>query len=233
MFSHMHNDHVGTFIEFASKYSSRVELQNVVLNIPSEEIYTMYGASPSVDPYSMGQYGIPKVKTALENTYPKTQIIIPHTGQTMWFGDAKVEVMYTHEDLAPQLLEDTNNSSTMYVVNLGGERIALLGDLHHLGSKVVYKMYGNSVDVNFLQTAHHGLGGGDLEMYAGLNAETSLWTVTYSTLLKLGHYNHPQVFRPDLTDEHLMMDTGDTIMIIPLPYSVGSLSAFLREFPDE
>lgn len=232
MFSHMHNDHVGTFIEFSSRYAGNVELQNMVLAIPSEEIYSGYGQFDFSDSNSMKNYGIPNVKATLKNLYPNTNIILPHAGQNMWFADAKVEILYTHEDYAPQLMDETNNSSTVYVINLAGQRFVMFGDLHHLGSKTVYRMYGDcdAIDVDFLQVAHHGYGGGDLQMYAGFNAEVALWTSHIETILELNLYNRPDVFDTTLVDENLIMSKADKLMTIPLPYTVGSLPEFARTF---
>ncbi len=89
IFSHMHNDHVGTFVEFTTKHAAKVEIQSLVLNIPSYDIYTQNGTVPAA---SMTEY-IGYLKDAIATYCSGANIIIPHAGQTMYFADAAVRVM--------------------------------------------------------------------------------------------------------------------------------------------
>ena len=229
MFSHMHNDHVGTFGQFW-RYAHQVELQRVIWNIPSYDIITVYGQRAANTVLMCAQ--IPMVQKTLSKYFPKAQIIIPHAGQMMQIGDATIEVLYTHEDFAPIPMTETNNTSTVYRIGIAGQQLAILGDLHHVGSKIVYKMYGNdgAIKCDILQVAHHGLGGGDWHLYDALNADTALWTNNYEQIKDLHLYNRPDVFNLMAVKENLIMSKKDTVLILPLPHKVGNSHGFERHF---
>lgn len=230
LFSHMHNDHVGSFIQF-KKFADQVELQHVVWNIPSYDTITVYGQR--IERTQLMRDQIPMVKETVANYFPNAQIVIPHAGQVMCFGDVKIEVLYSHEDLMPTPITESNNTSTVYRIEIAGQRIAMLGDLHHVGSDVVYKMYGNdgAIQCDILQVAHHGYGGGALTLYAALRSDTALWTSSIETVLNLHLYNRPDVFDPSLVKENLLMGNADSVMLLPLPHKVGSAPTFERRFP--
>lgn len=229
IFSHMHNDHVGTFVQF-SEYASQIEVQNIILNIPGYEIYTINGSVVSTDPTSMNRYGIPMVKKTIEQSFSKAQIIIPHAGQIMWFGDAMIDILYTQENLAPIEMTNTNDSSVVFTVNIAGQRLTFLGDLGYDGAEIVYKMYGNTLKCNTVQIAHHGFNGGDEEMYAAMDADTALWTSPYTEfLLRELWKNEENRFDFNSVEENLVMPESD-VMIMPLPHIINALPTYVRNF---
>lgn len=234
--SHPHSDHYGGFIGFASNgYAEEVELQSVVLNLPTKDTY-------SVNVEAAGTTeGIERViataKSILNTFYPDTKLLIPHAGQVFWFGDAMIEMLYTQETLTPNPMKVTNSSSLAYTITIAGQRIALLNDAHDDMSEIIYKLYGDTLKCDIVQVAHHGYNGGHAGMYACIAADTALWTSPLKTTLQIleaygSRRNH---FDPNSVKENLLMDVNDlnvadetSVMIIPLPHAVGSLPAYVR-----
>ena len=226
--SHAHVDHYGGFIGFAEHYGTKVTVEAVVLNIPSYETYSKNVEAANVTP-DMTEM-ITRAKQAISVTYSDAALIIPHAGQLMWFGDAMVDMLYTHEDLAPAVMTVTNSSSLIYTVTLGGQRIVFLNDAHDDASTIVYRMYGNTLKSDIVQVAHHGYNGGNTQMYLKIAADTALWTNPYATVMKEGLWNSPRNhFDVKSVRENLLME-DESVMILPLPHKVGSAPEYARSF---
>ncbi len=227
--SHAHVDHYGAFIGFAEHFASKVMLEHVVLNIPSYATYSKNLEAADVTP-GMTEM-ITRVKQTISTCYSGTKIIIPHAGQILWFGDAMVDMLYTHEDLSPSVMTVTNSSSLIYTVTIAGQRIAILNDAHDDASTIVYRMYGDTLKSDLVQVAHHGYNGGNTGMYLKIAADTALWTNPYQTILDSGLWNSPRNhFDIHSVLENLMME-DNSVMILPLPHAVGSAPAWVRTFP--
>ena len=226
--SHAHVDHYGGFIGFAEHYGEKVTVESVVLNIPSYETYSKNVEAANVTP-DMTEM-ITRAKQAIAVTYSNASLIIPHAGQLMWFGDAMVDMLYTHEDLAPAVMKVTNSSSLIYTVTLGGQRIVFLNDAHDDASTIVYRMYGSTLKSDIVQVAHHGYNGGNTQMYLKIAADTALWTSPYATVMKEGLWNSPRNhFDVKSVRENLLME-DESVMILPLPHKVGSAPDYVRQF---
>ena len=141
-----------------------------------------------------------------------------------------VDMLYTHEDLAPAVMSVTNSSSLIYTVTLGGQRIVFLNDAHDDASTIVYRMYGNTLKSDIVQVAHHGYNGGNTQMYLKIAADTALWTNPYATVMKEGLWNSPRNhFDVKSVRENLLME-DESVMILPLPHKVGSAPEYARSF---
>lgn len=224
--SHPHSDHYGGFIGFSEKYGFQVNVERVVLNLPSYETYSQNtekaGTTEDI------QKTIAKALDVIKVKYAKAGVIIPHAGQELWLADAKVEIAYTHEDLSPSPMKVTNSSSVIIFVNLAGQRIALLADAHDDTSAILAKVYGESLKLDIVQIAHHGYNGGNKSMYQLMNADVALWTSPFETVKAEGLWNNARNnFDMTWVKENLMM-SGDGAMIMPLPHTVGSLPDYVR-----
>ena len=226
--SHAHVDHYGAFIGFAEHYASNVTLEHVVLNIPSYATYSQNVEAANVTPDMTDM--ITRAKRVISTSYSEAKIIIPHAGQIMWFGDAMVDMLYTHEDLSPNVMTVTNSSTLIYTVTIAGQRMVFLNDAHDDSSTIVYRMYGDTLRSDIVQVAHHGYNGGNTNMYLKMAADTALWTSPYQTVLDSGLWNNPRNhFDVNSVRENLIME-DDSVMVLPLPHTVGSAPAYVRTF---
>ncbi|MBQ7347663.1 MAG: MBL fold metallo-hydrolase [Clostridia bacterium] len=227
--SHPHSDHYGCFWAFSEKYASDVILENLVIATPDEKTYSEYSVESESDVEQMGK-NINHVQNTLNTYYRNTNVVVPHAGQVMYFADACVDMLYTHEDLAPGRLTVGNSISLVYTVTIAGQKMAFLGDAHNDTCNVIYKMYGNTLKNDFVQVSHHGYNGGDANMYKAMDSKVALWSNSYEEVRDLALWRNPQNnFDINIVEENLLTEKNK-VMIIPLPYTVGTLPAFSRTF---
>lgn len=220
--SHGHSDHFGGFAGFSERYSSKVTLENVVVNLPSYDVYSQNTEEAGTTEYM--QKTIQSFKDAMKK-YPKTQIIVPHAGWQMYFGDALIDILYTQEDLSPNVMKVTNSSCLLYTVTIAGQKITILNDGHDDSCYILYRMYGNTLKTDIVQIAHHGLNGGNSNMYEKMAADITLWTHPVSIIVERALWDYPRNnFDFSSAREHLMMESGT--MVIPLPHAIGSLPSY-------
>ncbi|MBE6554660.1 MAG: hypothetical protein E7663_00305 [Ruminococcaceae bacterium] len=204
--SHSHNDHHDVFYKFCQSYTNSAgifgfgakyaTIDYLIANFASDdEVYNVY------DP-NIAKLRIP---FDLENSsWPtdmngKIKYLKVHTGQKLWFANAELEVLYTHEDVYPWSLEYYNNTSTVIRFNIydtngtgtKGECInsgLWLGDLQYRGSQTMRAMYGDYLKSDMVQIAHHGGNGSELELYKLVNAEVIWWPHSSATVKAYAKY---------------------------------------------
>ncbi|MBQ4040735.1 MAG: MBL fold metallo-hydrolase, partial [Oscillospiraceae bacterium] len=123
--SHLHYDHCAGFPRFLQKYSTKLELQNIMYNFDTE------GASQKY------------IRRAVAS-FPNAKYYKQHTGETFNIAGVQFDVLYSVEDrYTPNsskklLLDDAscvgdyteaNNTSTVLRVTFDGKEVLLTGDL--------------------------------------------------------------------------------------------------------
>lgn len=167
IFTHGHGDHVGGFIEsFSTKYAAMVELRRAIFNFPANSATT---ASRSY---------IQNVKSRLRLFGDSVAVHKAHTGQRYHLANAVVSILYTHEDLFPYPLDDFNDSTTVFRIEIEGQKLLFLGDVYFNGSGVLAAAYGDYLKSDFMQVSHHGYDGGTVELYRLIDPRILLWPVS-------------------------------------------------------
>jgi len=155
-FTHYHQDHIGGFIDFALKdeYLSRVTVKNVVMNMPAGQVISTSRGSPR------DMMNIELWQSCLERT--GCRVIFPRTGQRFDFGGAEIDVLFTFEDVMPYFFtnDQSNITSTVFSVNVGGQRIIITGDCEREGTRLMADKYREGLKCDFVQLPHHGYGSG-------------------------------------------------------------------------
>ena len=172
LFTHEHYDHVTNYLDFTARYAGMVTLEAVYWNF--------------ADPCEFE--GIGSYYSAMLSSFAKysdVSVYKVHAGQRFWIRNAEVEILYTHETLHPYVLTDMNDTSTVFRVNIAGQRILFLADVSTVaardsGVKVIYGLYGSELKSDILQVAHHGWNGGSVEIYNAVLPEIALWPVEQS-----------------------------------------------------
>ncbi|MBQ8214130.1 MAG: hypothetical protein IJZ80_08985 [Clostridia bacterium] len=163
--SHGHSDHAGAMIQFAKNYSKKVTVKQFICNIPTDAPFL------EIDDLTTEN----ATRKAMKN-YTGTAITKAHTGQIFYFGDAKIEMLYTAEDLYPKTFGDANSASLVFRVTLGGQTVMCLGDEYTDSSSILTAMYTNFyLKSDFVQASHHGRNGGTVALYSQIKADTVLW----------------------------------------------------------
>lgn len=165
IFTHCHSDHIGAFRSFVATYASKVDVQYYVYNAGDA---SMYDQKPNTALDSI-------IHTLMRSFFPKSERIIPHTGQTLKFCNVTFEVLFTQESHAPEKMEWVNDSSLILRMTANGVSTLFLADSEEQTSNRLLAAYGNALKSDIMQVPHHAYSGGTIGLYEAIRPDLSLW----------------------------------------------------------
>ena len=168
--SHFHQDHVGTFINFSKKYATTVTVESMIYNMPTQEQCAIVNEGYGNWPGCVAAFPL----------YKGLKTYIAHPGQTYVFANAKIDMLYTLEMYAPKDLTYFNISSLVFNVSFGSFDMMMLGDCAEESNQVIRMNYGESLEAEMVQVAHHGYKGGSTSLYRLINPIDVFWPVSDS-----------------------------------------------------
>lgn len=217
--THAHEDHHGTFVNFCQgPYISKVKIKQVIANLGNAETMEVTGSISGGNSQAL----IDVIEKHAENGYVKA-----HTGQIFHFGDASVDILYTYESILPKQITASNTYSLICAVEVGGQRFLMPGDATNDALTVAYKMYGKTLESDFMQITHHGasLGSnkqnGAAQVYTLSKAPVVLWPAgqgAYEAYRSLSRNLH--AIKAKATKE--LFVAGSRNVILQLPYTPGT-----------
>ena len=145
--SHPHDDHMDFFVKLLQKFGDTIRLERVMFNFASDSVL------------GLESYVQDMRRTVLRHN-PDVLFLKPHTGQRFSIGNARFDVLFTHEDLlaleseTPEY-DGTNTTSTILKISFEDVSFLLLADADDTVGNVLCARYPNGLDCTFLQTAHH------------------------------------------------------------------------------
>ena len=175
IYSHPHVDHVGGFFKFCESYANNIIVKQFVFNNPTRTHYEYTIDDPPTGDVIL-EDRIFKFLDYCEKYYPNADIVTAHTGQIMYFGEMKTEILHTHEDDYPTHLAAGNQISVLARFTVDGQTLLLTGDMHQTSAPIIVKMFGSHLKSDFLQIPHHGYNGGTAEFYKSVKATTIIYT---------------------------------------------------------
>ena len=150
--THAHGDHVSFFSKFLYRYNEHITLERFMYNYPNWK---------EVD--NGNEDATYLLFRRFEKYAPDALQIKPHTGETFIFGNAKLEILYTHEDAFDYRVNKTsvydfNDTSTTYRFTFNDKTtFMVLGDMSSVAQKTVAKNYtATTLKADIVQAAHHG-----------------------------------------------------------------------------
>ena len=147
LITHIHNDHAGAFIDLAEhpEYLSKVTIKQVIYSQPAD--------SDMVD--GNQPFRLDWMPKALEKmNISKT--VKAHPGQEFYFADLKLTILGTHDLVKPTAIRSHNNASIVSMVEFGGKKMLFLADAEGDSNAKLDTLYGDTLDADILQVAHHG-----------------------------------------------------------------------------
>lgn len=168
--THNHDDHMDFFIKLLKREKDVLEVERVMFNFPSKTLL---------------EYPIPcadKLRSRIKKYAPNAKYLKLHTGQTIRFPDARVEVLATHEDILPRstragegaTYRSVNETSTIFQIIFDDCSVMFLGDAEETNGEALLALHGkNSLSCKYLQCAHH-LINDDRNIYTNVKAEKLL-----------------------------------------------------------
>jgi len=187
LFTHAHADHVGGFHYFADKYAGKgdIELRQVVCNFPDDSVLNTCDSN-------MQKRTIDAAKRLNENV----TFIKAHIGDVLYYGDVKIEILYTQEQMlaVSDFLGDYNATSCVYRLITEDGVTYLCGGDHNVNNQhapyygcegALYRWYGSFIESDIVGAFHHGYGGGaDTRIYSFVKPRLVLWNVSWSCVKK-------------------------------------------------
>lgn len=163
LFSHPHDDHIGSFIDFCELFAAQAHIERLIYNFPSKETCPLVPEVPAFDTTVM----------SLTNT----ERITAKTGQQYRFADSVFDILLTQEDICPPI-PNVNDSSMVVRTTIAGHRILWLGDAQSIVADRLCEMYTQEdLKCDILQVGHHGYGGGSDALHRAVDPDTLLWPV--------------------------------------------------------
>lgn len=178
--THAHGDHLRLPYEFLLSYHNEIELQTVAYNIPDFSSVKVAGGSLTDDTDGEIDYMnwlTNNFKNTVSSYYPNANTLIFHTGQNICIGDARIEIIHTHEDLRTTTFASGNHTSAAFRITLGSKMITMLGDSEAPLCQFMAEVYGDALKSDILQVSHHGFNGGNLALYQGIDPDICFWPV--------------------------------------------------------
>ena len=183
--THSHSDHSSAFLRVLSSHGSKIRMDYILGNFPSE---TSAYRSSGTDIMDMGK----------EGQFERYQALVPggfkfikvHAGQKFYLANIEIEILTTYEDLNPARISTGNDTNTvtritMYNTNEQKERVGdpvtsvWLGDANALQSRYLCTMFGDYLESDMVQLAHHGNTGCEKDLYTLVNAKVLWFPVDY------------------------------------------------------
>lgn len=168
--THTHGDHMSLAIKFLETYKTKVALELVGFNFPA------FGES-NVNLSEYSNILANSFRSTVKKNFPDAQEWIMHTGQQMYLPGCEIEVYITQEDYActGKTLTDDNELSLTLRITLGNTTFLVMGDTYPTNGDFMAKAYGDAMESDILQLAHHGFNGGVLDMYKYVDPKICFW----------------------------------------------------------
>ena len=168
--SHPHGDHYGAFTDFLVNHGrdEDIVLERIMLNFADPERYL------ALEVYGDTTEDVTYIHKVIQENVPNVPVLKVHTGQSIDFGDATVEILYTIEDHMPEDLRNINDSSMAMRITMGGQSFMILADTGYYSGPILEDMWGDYLKSDMVQVAHHGLWPSVESIYHKIAAEVAI-----------------------------------------------------------
>lgn len=169
-FSHGHVDHIAKFLDILM-YNHEIIIEGLYYNfVPNDHF--------SADSWMHSD----KMHTELFLKEVKKRKDIPvyklHSGQYFILDSVRFDVLCTHEDVFPLSLDNYNDSSTVLMMTVGGDKVCFPGDAGGEESVIIERRFPDFLSCDIMQVAHHGHFGTTEKFYKLANADVALFATT-------------------------------------------------------
>ncbi len=185
LLTHSHSDHSTAFLSVLSSHAAEIRMDYILGNFPAP---TASYKNANTDVMDMGRQGLfDRYRNLVPGGFKFVKV---HAGQKFYLANLEIEILTTFEDLNPARIytgNDTNTVArfTMYNTNEQQQRVGdpvtsmWLGDSNALQSRYLCTMFGNYLESDMVQLAHHGNTGCEKDLYTLINAKVLWFPVDY------------------------------------------------------
>ena len=211
IFTHPHSDHTGAFTELTNtSIKRRIVVENFIHHFASDAQHNAFGS-----------FGTAKTTRTAMRGYRNANIIKAHSGQVIKAGGMEIEMLFTYADMEPQKLDEMNTTSLVFRVTTYDNSIMVLGDASNRSLNYLIDTYGDYMESDMVQIAHHGYNG-VAEAYSCIHADVVLFPGGVNQFygrrnlyrIKDWEFNKRAL---DLAEECYV--AGDSVFTLILPYT--------------
>ena len=217
--THTHTDHISKLMDFLKYNCEDVDIEAFYYNL-LPEWYTN-------ENWEIEERIFTEKFNNMMNNLKSVKRIKLHGGERFYIRNLTFDVLCTHEEIYPAQITDFNDTSVAVMLTAENTRIFIPGDASFRSSEVIEKRYGESLECDIVQVAHHGHNGLSTTAYEFLNAPVLLFPITR---IKFDE-EYPKIEANrraiDICDEYHI--SSDGTIKIELPYVSGNV----EKFPDE
>ena len=218
LITHAHTDHISKLIDFLKYNTDDVIIEGFYQNLLPCDY------EREDDNHEETEVAA-KLFRALED-YP-APVYKLHTGMRFYVRNLTFDVLSTHEDIYPAYLDDYNDSSTVVMLEAEGSRVFIPGDAAVLAGAKMERRFGETLQCDVVQVAHHGHTGLSEHCYELLRGDTVIFPVT-RVMFEQDMPRHA-ANRRAVELASLCFVTGDGTVCVPLPYNKDKVT----KLPDE
>ena len=164
--SHAHSDHVNAFVALMNQQVPSLTVKNVYSNLPSRAYVEKHDGLTTYD----------ALVSALAKL-PDGVSVTVQQGDVITVDGLNVEVLLTPDETADVMQGGVaiNESSVVFRLTIGGQRVLFLGDIYHSSSTRLQAAYGSDLQADVVQMSHHGSQGAYFELYKLIAPKVCLW----------------------------------------------------------
>ena len=181
--THSHWDHFDTFrkVMSSTEKRSKLKIDYILGNYPSaselqaeaNEEFTMM--SSLIADYCGTEEG-------------DIRFVKVHTGHKYYLANVELEALVTHEDVNPNRIDTSNDTCTVFrfsikntqAPTLAPTTIIFTGDANRFQSRFMCATFGDYLQSDMVQVAHHGAVGCETNFYDTVAPTVLWWPVAYS-----------------------------------------------------
>lgn len=179
--THGHIDHYGALMTFSGQYANAVDVRAFYYNLPYVTIDDIGAHNSKSIEAAMARWGTAKRYSAL------------HSGMKIGLSGAAVTVLCTFEDVYPLAIDNGNDTSLVFRVDVGGQRILFTGDAMTAESVTMTgTIPREELKSDIVQVSHHGYEGCDPTFYGMADPEVLLWPMPVVGYQTSGYSGVPQ-----------------------------------------
>ena len=178
MFTHPHFDHIELATEFIRAKAVDVKIKAFAYQFPDCDKMNTQENDLEM------KRAIALLKSNISNYYPNATVYTLHTGQKYIFSGMEIEILWTGEDIYPYKADHYNDVSAAWRMKFdNGKSFFVLGDCFNYSCRKLVQTYGEYLKSDILQLTHHGLLGGDKELYQLIDPDICFWAVSEERFL--------------------------------------------------
>ena len=173
--THDHGDHDGAFKAFATEYGKRVNCEYIISNALPQSVKTT------------NEKGSPSLLTGLQANpcryfgNNETKTLKMHTGQSVWFCNVELRMLFTHETYFPRVPGWLNETSLVFQLRANGQTTLITGDCEMDAIDMVSRLWKTELKADIYQINHHGYSDIPQDFIDLVDPGIALWPTSQTT----------------------------------------------------